>query len=388
MTQSNDKKRFLLIGGRSTSTLDLARQLHYAGHDVLTTDTLTWSTSSFSNAVVKSFKTPSPRFATEAFIDRLIDIVQTEKIDLVIPTYEEILYLAQYRNRFPDPSKLFTTSLEEIHQLHNKWLFYQRQKKHGIPAPKAQLVESLSDLNKLNFSGRYVLKACYSRASQSLYIVEPKKSPPRISIKPHNPWIAQEWLEGKRYCTYSICQQGKVCAHAVYPVQFAIDSNSCINFTAVDHPGILKWVQNFAALENFTGQFGFDFFEMADGTLYAIECNPRATNGLLLFRPEDRIDRAFLNKTDKLITPPPGTSKQIAFGMLLYGWQDAYKNKKVRDYISTLFGTQDVVLSLRDIKPFFSQPLIFASYMYQSKKAGLSLPAWFTNDFNWDGEAT
>lgn len=379
-------KNFLLTGGRSTSTLELARQLHAAGHCVFSADTSKWHVCSVSNAVQKNYVIPSPRFSTEASIEALIDVVNREKIDFLVPTYEEILYIAKYKDRFPKHCCVFSDSFDKLRNLHNKWLFYCQQQTYGIKAPKTILVTTPEELKNIPFKSTYMLKACYSRASQSVIKVDPTQPLPSIKMEAHNPWIAQEWLEGKKFCTYSICVDGVVQAHSIYPVQFAIDGNSCLNFEAIAHPQILQWIKHFVALENFTGQVGFDFFEMSDGTLYAIECNPRATNGLLLFNPQDRIDRAFNPSITAPVYPKLGNSKQIAIGMLLYGWKSSYKEGTLQKYFKTLFSTRDAVFDLHDLKPFLLSPVIFASYVYQSLKLHLNLPSIFTYDYNWDGE--
>ena len=75
-------------------------------------------------------------------------------------------------------------------------------------------------------------------------------------------------MEGKRYCTYSVCRDGKVNAHATYPVSYAIGGSSCLSFSSIEHQPILDWITEFVAAQRFTGQAGFDFIEGADGSLY------------------------------------------------------------------------------------------------------------------------
>ena len=136
--------------------------------------------------------------------------------------------------------------------------------------------------------------------------------PPHLEIKSYNPWIAQEWLEGSKYCTYSICHEGSMRAHATYPVRFAIDGNSCLTFEAIEHAGIHEWVEKFAKATNFTGQIAFDFIELPGNKLYAIECNPRATSGVHLFKHENQIDKAFFNiGTVVLSLPKPDTKSKL-----------------------------------------------------------------------------
>ena len=68
---ANESKNFLLTGGRSVSTLDLARQLHAAGHKVFSADTTKMHPCCVSNSVAKNYAIPSPRFETPAFIEAL-----------------------------------------------------------------------------------------------------------------------------------------------------------------------------------------------------------------------------------------------------------------------------------------------------------------------------
>ncbi len=383
---SNEKKKFLLTGGRSPSTLDLARQLNAAGHKVFIADTIKWHVCSFSNAVAQSFVVPSPRFKTDAFIDSLLKIVNEEKVDFLIPTFEEILYISKFLDQFPKSCKVFSASFEQLVRVHNKWMFYQRQLEHGIPTPETILIESVKDLEKLHPEHSYALKASYSRTAQNVIKSTPTKRVTDITIEPHNPWIAQRWLDGERYCTYSICQDGAVLAHSTYPVQIAIQGHFCLNYEAVNHPGILEWIKNFVALENFTGQVGFDFFITSEGTIYAIECNPRATHGLILFKNSDRLDRAFSSKPNQPIEPQVGNKKQVAAGMSFYGWKSAYNENKLGEFFKIFFTTPDVVFDRKDIKPFLCTPLIYSNYIAESLRSKLNLPVAFTYDFNWDGD--
>lgn len=385
---STEKKKFLLTAGRAPSTLDLARQLSSAGHEIYIADTTSWHVCRASNAVKENFIVPSPRFKTAKFIEMLIEIINAKKIDYLIPTFEEILYISSHLDQFPKSCKVFSAPFETLHRLHNKWFFYEEQIKHNIPTPETFLIQKKEDLKQLNKNHSYALKACYSRSAQSIYKIEPNSPIPDIDFEPHNPWVAQLWLEGKRFCTYSVCENGKVLAHATYPVQIAIQGHFCLNFESVDHPGILNWIKHFVEIENFTGQVGFDFFEMENGLVYAIECNPRGTHGLILFKDSDRIDRAFTGNVQETIQPKVGNTKQIAAGMSFYGWKSAYKERKMKEFFKILFRTPDVVFSFNDLKPFLCTPIIYSNYVIEGLKSRMNLPAAFTHDFNWEGTAS
>lgn len=380
-------EKILLTAARSPVTLDLARQFDHNGHKVYVTDTTYLNASRFSNSVQETFVAPSPRFNPKEFVDRLIEIVKEKGITLLVPIYEEILLLARERERFPKTCTIFCPSFDMLHMLHNKWLFHRKLLELGIESPKTVLIRSLEDLKNVHFSTSYALKESYSRASLSLKKVRVGQPVPRIKIEPKNPWIAQEWIEGERYCTYSVCQDGVIKAHSVYPVRYAIDGTSCLTFQYIDHPGILKWVESFVGKIGYTGQIAFDFIETPNKKILAIECNPRATSGVHLFNEEDHIDKAFLNENRDLIIPKSREAKQLIPGMLMYGWRkSSYPGNNLLKFLQAFFSIKDVVFSTRDLKPFLAFPIVLGAIWATSRKYKISIPAAFTFDFEWNGE--
>ncbi|WP_068471035.1 hypothetical protein [Candidatus Protochlamydia phocaeensis] len=382
-----NSKKILITSGRSPVTLDLARQFHQAGHEVYVAETMHLHICRFSNAVKKSFLIRSPRLQSKEFIEDMVDIVKREKIDMLIPIYEEALYLAQEKHRFPSHCQVFVSSFDLLNQLHNKWLFNLKLKELGMEAPETFLIKSSDDLKKLDPSRSYALKACYSRAAINLKEWTLGQPLPAIQIEPHNPWVAQEWLQGNKYCTYSICHQGVVQAHATYPVGYTVHGRGCVAFKAIDYQPILKWIERFAKQTQFTGQIAFDFIELPGQRLFAIECNPRATSGAHLFSPSDRLDKAFFNNTSFPIYPQTGYSKQLAIAMLLYGWKkSAYPDNNMKKFLKALFSVRDIVFNGQDIMPFITEPVVFAGIWMNSLKYKLTLPAFFMYDYEWNGE--
>lgn len=380
-------KKILITFARSFLTLELARQFDAAGHQVYVADSMKYPVSQFSNAIRQSFQVTSPRFDPKGYIDALSEIVQKHQIDLVIPVYEEIFYLSMMQDRFPPACKLFIASFKMYDELHNKWTFQCRLKTLGIETLDIILLRSQKEFQQFKFEKPYALKPCYSRASQKVRKITSAKTLQDLPFEPHNPWLLQEWMDGDRFCTYSVCHQGKVYAHSTYPVRYAIDGHSCLTFEAVDHPQIQKWIVNFISKINFTGQIAFDFIVSSQKKVFAIECNPRATSGILLFSPEDRLDRAFFQDNSSLILPKNGAKKQIATGMLLYGWRKgALPGNRWQQFLKDFFSTRDVVFRTSDLKPFLFEPLVFANILRMSKKYGISVPDAFIHDHEWNGE--
>ncbi|MCY3974592.1 MAG: ATP-grasp domain-containing protein [Simkaniaceae bacterium] len=378
--------KILFTGGRWIPTLDLARRFHEKGHTVYTADSVPYHVCRFSGAVRNNFLVPSSRFDPEGFITRLLQIVEEKKIDMIIPTFEEIFCFSQNHDRFPDYCTLFSASFTSLKHLHNKWLFNSKLHEMGIKAPESYLVRNAKELREVPLALPYILKPCYSRAAAKVLKVVDRERLRSVPVDPLNPLVAQEWVEGKKFCSYSIVQRGQLTAHATYALEFAIDDSSCLNFSAIDHKGVERWVTRFAGCEKLTGQLGFDFIEAKDGNLYAIECNPRATSGVHLFQRDDNLPSAFLDTLPSPIRPQFGFAKQIAAGMLMYGWRGAGKKKQCRQFVSRLLRAQDVVFSKTDPIPFCMQPFLFITYLMRSLKLRLPIPAMFTFDIDWNDE--
>lgn len=380
-------KNILITSGRSPITLDMARKFSAAGHKVFVTETSRFHLCTFSNSVEKTFVIPSPRFKPASFIEALLGIVESEKIDFLIPNWEEILNISLNLKRFPKSCEVFCSPFELMHTLHSKALFIERLASLGLKTPKTILVKCQEDLEKLDFDAPYVLKPCYSRASQKIRKVSPPQVPLDLEFEPHNPWVAQEWLEGEKYCSYSICHEGEIKAHGLYPVEYSIDGNSCLTFKSMEHEGIYRWIAFFVKSQKFTGQVGFDFIVTNDGSIYAIECNPRSTSGAHLFAKEDKIETAFLNTTKEPIFPHSSISRQIAAGMLMYGWKTLPPKASTFSYLWKLVTSKDVVFELKDLAPFLAQPFLGIKYVMASKWLQHRMDATFYADLDWNGEA-
>lgn len=386
-------KKILISNGRSPITLDFIRNLHHDGHEIYVTETSNYHLSKFSNCVKKCFVVPSPRFDDQGHLKKLIEIIETHKIDYFIPAWEDVFLISKHLKQFPPSCFVLASKYQTLHKLHHKALFIELLESLNIKTPKTILIESVGDLQKIDLE-KYALKACYSRASQSVYKVKKGESPPLIHPSHQCPWIAQEWLEGKNFCTFSLCHKGKVHAHATYPVDFLIEEKGklnatvgsyCLTFQAVDHEKILLWVKNFVKKITYTGQIAFDFIELENGDLYAIECNPRITSGVTLFSKKSNLSSALFGKNKELIKADPKVQKQITPGMLLYGWRSAISCKKLPLFFLRLFLFKDLVFLVKDPLPFFAQGFLWIKHLVDISRYKKRLQGAFTHDLDFDG---
>ena len=384
------RKTVLITFGRSYLSLHLARLMGAAGHDVLITDSVRFPVTRFSSAIRRTFRAPRPRYEPVKWTQALADIVRAEGVDMVVTVHEGTEILAntikRYPDLFPDRQKLFLSSFDLEVRLENKYEFQAALKTLGMPTLDFALVRNQAELDALDFDRPFALKRVYSRGSQDIHKVRPGELPRGLSFDEENPWIAQEWADGTNYCSYSVCHEGQVKAHAVYPVRYAIDGTSCLFFESVQHEGIAEWTRECVKAFNFTGQMGLDFIEVPGQGLFTVECNPRATSGILLFDAETRVDRAFFGVNDDVITPQPGVSKMLGPGMLMYGWRkSSLKGNTFRGFLRDYGRTDDAVFTRSDLRPTLALPLVAATIFTEAARYRVNIPDAFMHDHDWDG---
>ncbi|WP_024796070.1 ATP-grasp domain-containing protein [Tomitella biformata] len=382
-------KNILITFGRSFLTLDIARLMGAGGHTVFVADSVRFPISRYSNSVTKAFRVARPKFEPVEWARDIARIVREQHIDLVITVHEETDILAQvvrrYPDLFPDSCQLFLSDFESEVRLHNKYEFQVLLDSLGVDTMKFARVSSQEELEALDFTVPFALKQCYSRGSQDVHKVYPGNLPD-VTFDPGNPWIAQEWIKGKNYCSYSICRNGEVLAHTLYPVNYAIDGHSCLDYAHVEHEAIAQWVRDRVKAINFTGQIGFDFIDVPDGRLLTIECNPRATSGIMLFEANNQIDRAFFGTNDTVVTPNPGVRKMVGPGMLMYGWRKSARGgHTMREFIRDVLRTDEVITQRNDLKPAFAMPLAMVSILREAVRYKVGIPEAFMHDHEWDG---
>uniref|UniRef100_A0ACD5GVY9 ATP-grasp domain-containing protein n=1 Tax=Desertifilum tharense IPPAS B-1220 TaxID=1781255 RepID=A0ACD5GVY9_9CYAN len=295
----------------------------------------------------------TPRFDPQGFINALIEIIHQEKIDFLIPTCEEIFYIASGLSSLTPYCQVFVEPLEKLNDLHNKWAFIQKVEALGLPTPKTWFLQTPEDLKEI-LERPVILKPVYSRFASNVHLLtQPISTIPNLDLHPQKNWVAQEFITGKQYCTYSIAHQGQLTAHAAYPVEYTAKKGSCIYFKSIEHPQLLAWVKTFVQAEQFTGQIAFDFIQAEDGTVYPLECNPRAISAIHLFQSSDKLEQAFLNSKNPLVQPQPQKSSMLAMAMILYGLLPAIAANQFQDWFRKFTTSQDVILQLSDPMPFF-----------------------------------
>ena len=313
--------RALVTSSRNTFALDIIRKLGSSGHYVVAADTYAGAIGSHSKYLAAHVVTASPRFETDRFIADVSRIVTEHGIDTIIPTFEEVFYLAARIDDLPEGVRLFAGDFDKLAQLHDKGSFQRLVERAGVPIPETVVVSDEDELHAaIARFPQFFARAVFSRGGVGLLTntgpLAGKMAVADCHPTADQPWLVQPFTDGPMICTYSIIVDGRVTAQCTYsaPEQWAHSTG--ITFLAEDSTKTLEYTQRLIdELDpTFTGQLSFDFVNH-DGELYAIECNPRPTNGVILLETAEFL-QALHGVTPTPVVVEPGVERQIRLAVL------------------------------------------------------------------------
>jgi glutathione synthase/RimK-type ligase-like ATP-grasp enzyme len=383
------KKTILLTGGRAAASLHLARLLKSWYCKVIVAETFEDNLTAASKYVDRSFIIPSPLKSPDHFEKTLKKILVTQKVDWLIPTCEETFHIALHAKALEGYAKLFCPNINTLDLLHNKYSFNQLLGELNLPQLPSSPIYKTEEIGKsLQQLPAFVLKPIYSRFADQVILNDaayriPSKLWEELNISEERPWMAQQFVEGTQLASFSILHEGKLSAHAVYPLYGRVKDGAATYFESTPNPEIEQFVRKIAAhLEIKNGFLSFDFIHSKiDGKYYAIECNPRLTSGIHLFQPMERIFDYSLGTTH----PKANSQQMLALAYFLFHLPNEISLDNWSDLLRQLFSAKDVVFSWRDIQPFFKQFGSLLHFWQIARKKGISLMAATTEDIEWNG---
>ncbi|RNB88631.1 ATP-grasp domain-containing protein [Brevibacillus nitrificans] len=385
-------KTVLLTGGRAPATLELARLFYQEGYRVIVAESARHHLCQVSRAVSRSYLVPPPRQQSEEYIQALQRIMEQEKVDMLLPTCEEIFYVSRGLNGLLEKGQVLTEGLEILRPLHDKWSFQQLAKQAGAAVPPTRKVETEEQLREaLKESCRQVvLKPVFSRFASRIRIVTDPRSAalgdlPAVSKQ--EPWLVQDFIEGRQICSYAVAHKGRLALYADYETTYTAGQGATIRFSYANHFKVKDFVHRFVYGQQFSGQIAFDFIEDETGELYVIECNPRLTSGIHLFADQPEATAAFFGTRSEVFVPHGKHPSMLGVAMVAYGLPAVRSAAAGRRFLQDFRLARDVVWSWTDPFPFLKQARMLADLAMQSRKTGKSMMECSTSDIEWNGEA-
>lgn len=376
----------IITGMRAPVAMDLARSFSALGWRVIGADSCRWPVGRFSNAVGRYHQLPAPAEDHHAFGQALARLAGEEDAKLILPTCEEIFYIARHKDLLPCP--IFSPDLDQLTKFHDKGRLPEIASGLGVQVPVTLVCESVSELKDAyrEMSGDCVYKPAFSRFAS--HVRFPKSAEDFVDPLPSKqmPWVCQQHVSGQEACVYAIAQAGRLTAIAAYRPIWRIGQGSGICFQPIMDPILERFCLEFAKRFQLTGQISFDLIQNADGVWHVIECNPRATSGLHLFQASADLANRMIEKEGDLLRTQGSKPMMVSAAMILFGWRHALKAPELfKQYCSLYREGSDVVSRSGDRLPALAQILSVGEVLAKSVYNRNSPLVQATNDIEWNG---
>lgn len=376
--------KVLLTGARAPACLDLARSFAQAGHRVWLADSLSKPLAKGSKWIETCFLVPPPKFATRAFIDALAQHIARLGIDLLVPTCEEVFFLSRFQDQLG--CAVYCDSFDKLAAVHNKFRFHQMAQGLGIQVPETHLLRRREDLESfLPTASDWVFKPVFSRFAAFTRIGAKAEQLADLRPSTERAWVAQRRIHGRELCSYGVADHGQLRVAACYEPLYRLKHSSGVYFEPIDHPGVRHFAEAFAKAWQFHGQLCFDFIESADGALYVLECNPRATSGIHLFGGDPMLAAGFAPGA-ALIQPVQRRPSMLSPVMLCYNLPRALARGQARQFWRDIRRAHEAGHHPDDPWPSLYRFVGVFEVILKSLRQRISLREAATADLEWDGE--
>lgn len=387
--------RILLTSCRMPAAIDEIRKLGRHGHFIVAADTFEGAPGNHSKYVHRTEIVASPRYKPEAFVDDIARIITEQKIDLVVPCFEEALFLAHALDRLPTTAQYLFPSFDALYALHHKVRVVEIAAELGVRAPRSIEVTNAADLAHAKKAFRhYFAKPVYSRggvhADTNRGPLATARDPSTCEPTREAPWVVEEYIDGLDVCSFSVAHRGRVAGHVSYVHPREIEHAGGTVFESVDDPEALEIVRRFVAWSGYEGQLGFDFRKTPDG-LSVIECNTRPTAGVHLFGEDTFVDALLSESAADTAVVPAGVRAKYSFALLR---NMVLHVEEALDDLRHLFSRSREAIAIAD-DPWpaayqiasLSVVRAYRRRRAEQKARATDLMAAYFDDISWSGEA-
>src|SRR4029077_8864511 len=197
--------RLLITSSRMPFALDAIRKLGERGHEVFASDSYAASPGSHSRYLAGHFTTASPSGEPVQFAADVERIAAENEIELVLPMFEEVFYLAAQHERLSAVTKLYAPPFRTLAQVHDKGTFQELCDRLEIRTPQTVLAHNPDELtDAIGRFPAYFARAAFSRGGVGLLTNTGPLAGQLQQGDCHpteaNPWLVQEFVDGPMQC--------------------------------------------------------------------------------------------------------------------------------------------------------------------------------------------
>jgi carbamoyl-phosphate synthase large subunit len=239
-----------------------------------------------SDLVDKTYMIPYPAEGKDALFNRLLEIHDKEKLDVIIPNFDaELFSFIKLEKKLKEIGiKTYLPTLEQFEE-RNKSNLPAYGEKYGVNVPAGTEVFSISDLDNTLKSMNYpvMIKGKYYDAYPAYSMEQAAIYFSKMSAKWGFPVIVQEFIRGSEV-NVIVLGDGKGNLIAAVPMrkQYITDKGKAWGGITIDDPSMLDLAKKIISQTKWKGGMELELIRSADSKLYLLEINPRIPSWVYL----------------------------------------------------------------------------------------------------------
>ena len=229
--------------------------------------------------VDKTYMIPYPAEGKDALFNRLVEINDKEKIDVIIPNFDaELFSFIKLEKKLSETGiKTYLPTIGQFDE-RNKSNLSSYGEKYGVNVPTGTDVFSISDLNNTLKSMDYpvMIKGKYYDAYQAYSIEQAAIYFSKMSAKWGFPVIVQEFIKGTEVNVIALGDgKGNLIAAVPMRKQYITDKGKAWGGITIDDKSLLDLARTNNVKNKVERGNGTGAYQIGDNKLYLLEINPR-----------------------------------------------------------------------------------------------------------------
>jgi carbamoyl-phosphate synthase large subunit len=232
-----------------------------------------------SNLVDKTYMIPYPSEGKEALFNRLLEIHEKEKLDIIIPNFDaELFSFIKLENRLKQVGiRTYLPTLEQFEERHKSKLPAYGEK-YGVNVPYSTEVYSIADLDNTLKSMDYpvMIKGKYYDAYPAYSFEQASSYFTKLGTKWGYPVIVQEFMSGTEVNVIALGDgKGNLIGAVPMRKQYITDKGKAWGGITIDDPSMIDLARSIISKTKWKGGLELELIRSVENKLYLIEVNPR-----------------------------------------------------------------------------------------------------------------
>ncbi len=227
----------------------------------------------------KSYLIPYPSSGSKVFLNRILEIHEKERIDLIVPNFDAELYsfIKAQETLQKHGIRTFLPSLDQLDE-RSKANLPAFGRKYGIKVPDSREITSLNDVPSLrdDFDYPVLVKGKFYDAYMAYNSDQVISHFMKIMGKWGLPVIVQEYIKGTEVNVVALGDGlGRTVGAVSMRKQYITDKGKAWGGITIQDPKMLEITRNIIANTRWRGGMELEMIKTASGEYYLIEINPR-----------------------------------------------------------------------------------------------------------------